>query len=178
MPVRKPKLFWDSSGLIAAVLSPSAESPGRQLLRLGEAGAVDLRVSREVLRDAEYVIRQRRPSLLAQLARILDAADVATTPDPNRETIERCLDMTGYLPDARVLAAAVECDADIFITHDTEHFLQNPLIGPPDTRLRVMTPRPCLDWCADRLRQMNEAAAARDSSSNDEDDEDNDEEAR
>ena len=151
LPV-KPVVFWDSSALIAAVMSRSAESAGRQLLRLGEAGALDLRVSREVLRDCEFVVRKRNAALLPRLAFILAQTNFGTTLDPDPVTVDRCLDMTGYLPDARVLAAAIECDADIFLTHDTEHFLQNPLIGPPDTKLRVMTPAQCLEWCRDRLQ--------------------------
>ncbi|HLK60697.1 MAG TPA: PIN domain-containing protein [Chthonomonadaceae bacterium] len=143
----KPKLFWDSSGLLAAVMSPDAMSASRQLLRLGEVGAVDMRASREVLRDIETLVRKRKAALLPQLAQILDRANIAITLDPNQETVDRCIEMTGYLPDARVLAAAVECDADLFLTFDTEHFLQNPLIGPPDTRLRVVTPKQALDWC-------------------------------
>lgn len=147
----RPRLFLDSSALIAAALSPRDESPGRQLLLLGEAGVVDLRISREVLGDLERLLRRRNPAALARFVVLLDAADVATAPDPAPETVERCVDLTGYLPDARVLAAAVECDADLFVTHDTEHFLQNPLIGPPDTRLRVKDSRQALVWVRERL---------------------------
>ncbi len=49
----RPKLFLDSSAVIAAALSSREDSPGRQLLLLGEAGVVDLRISREVLSDLE-----------------------------------------------------------------------------------------------------------------------------
>lgn len=156
MPPTKPIIFWDSSALIAAVMSRNADAAGRQLLRLGEAGVLDLRVSREVLRDCEFVVRKRSAALLPQLALILAQANFGTTLDPDPITVDRCLDMTGYLPDARVLAAAIECDADIFLTHDTEHFLQNPLIGPPDTKLRVMTLAQCLAWCRDRLQATEE----------------------
>nr|WP_309689834.1 PIN domain-containing protein [Armatimonas sp.] len=147
----RPKLFLDSSAVIAAALSSREDSPGRQLLLLGEAGVVDLRISREVLSDLERLLRKRNPSALARFVVLLDAADVATVPDPSPETVERCVELTGYLPDARVLAAAVECDADLFVTHDTEHFLQNPLIGPPDTRLRVKDSRQALTWCRAKL---------------------------
>lgn len=147
----RPKLFLDSSALIAAALSPRDESPGRQLLLLGEAGVVDLRISREVLGDLERLLRRRNPAALTRFIVLLDAADAATVPDPAPETVERCVDLTGYLPDAQVLAAAVECDADLFVTHDTEHFLQNPLIGPPDTRLRVKDSRQALVWVRERL---------------------------
>jgi predicted nucleic acid-binding protein len=157
LPVNsKITLFWDSSGLIAAILSPKENSPGRLLLKLGEAGAVDMRVSREVLGDCDRVLRRINPERVKQLAVILHQANIATTLDPNSETIAYCHDMTGYEPDARVLAAAVECDADLFLTHDTEHFLQNPLIGPPDTRLRVMTLYEALDWVRERLKALAE----------------------
>jgi predicted nucleic acid-binding protein len=133
------KLFWDSSGLISAIMSTHENSSGRILLKLGEAGVVDMRVSREVLGDCDRVLRRINPERLKQLAVLLHQANFATTLDPEKETVERCIEMTGYRLDACVLAAAIECDADLFLTHDGKHFLQNPLIGPPDTRLRVMT---------------------------------------
>ncbi len=148
---RKPRVFLDSSLLIAAILSPREDSASRQLLRLGETGVVELRVSREVLRDAEYLIRRRNPALLPLLALLLDQCRVKIVSDAPAETIEQCLEMTGYLPDARVLAAAVECGADIFATYDTEHFLQNPLIGPPRTRLQVMNAFQTVEWCHARI---------------------------
>ncbi|MCW3098037.1 MAG: hypothetical protein JWL77_3655 [Chthonomonadaceae bacterium] len=153
----KPKLFWDSSGLIGAIMSSSENSPGRLLLKLGEAGVVDMRVSREVLSDCDRVLRNRKPVLVKQLAVILHQACIATALDPNRETIERCIEMTGYEPDARVLATAIECDADLFLTQDTVHFLQNPLIGPPDTKLRVVTLHQALEWVRDYLKASAES---------------------
>lgn len=155
----RPKLFWDSSGLIAAVMTPNEHSAGRLLLKLGEAGVVDMRVSREVLSDCDRVLRRINPARVTQLAVLLHQANIATTLDPNQDTIERCIEMTGYEPDARVLAAAIECDADLFLTQDTEHFLQNPLIGPPDTRLRVMTLHQGLEWCRDRLQDLTDNAS-------------------
>ncbi len=157
-PARRPRLFWDSSGLIAAIMSPSDQSAGRQLLKLGEAGLIDSRVNREVLSDCDRVIRRIDPQRVKQLAVLIHQANIATALDPNEETIQLCLEMTGYLPDARVLASAIECDADVFVIQDTEHFLQNPLIGPPDTRLRVMTLRQALAWCREQLRLLPESA--------------------
>jgi predicted nucleic acid-binding protein len=144
----KARLFWDSSAIIAAVMS---EDAGRQLLRLGEAEVVEMRLSRDVLQDLEFVISKRKPGLLKELAVLLDAAGFDLSPDPNDETVDQCQELTGYRPDARVLAAALECDADLFITSDKVHFIGNPLIGPPTTNVRVTTPREALDWCRDRL---------------------------
>lgn len=85
---------------------------------------------------------------------------IYTIPNPNNKTIKDCIEMTGYLPDARVLAAAVECEADLFVTFDTEHFLQNPLIGPPNTKLRVVDAYKALDWIsgfiAEQITEMIE----------------------
>ena len=152
----KPKLFWDSSGLPAAIMSSNENSPGRLVLKMGEAGAVDMRVSREVLSDCDRVLRRINPERVKQLAIILHQANIATTFDPNPETVERCFEMTGYESDARVLAAAIECDADLFLTQDIEHFLQNPLIGPPDTNLRVVTLYQALEWVRGRLMALDE----------------------
>ena len=63
----KPKLSWDSSGLIAAVLSSNDNSPGRLLLKLGEAGVLDMRVSREVLGDCDRALRRINPDRVRQL---------------------------------------------------------------------------------------------------------------
>ena len=118
---------------------------------MGEAGALTMRLSRDVLRDTEYLLKRRKPELLSELALILHQADFSLTTDPNEGPVDDCEEMTGYRPDARVLAAAVECGADLFITHDTLHFLQNPLVGPPNTRLRVVTHREALEWCLEKL---------------------------
>jgi len=158
--LRKPRVFLDSSALIAAILTPRKDSVSRRLLRLGEAGVVALRASREVLRDAEYLIRRRNPALLPLLALLLDQCNVKVVSDASQEMIEQCLEMTGYLPDARVLAAAVECGADIFATYDTEHFLQNPLIGPPRTRLRVMNANQTVEWCLAQIVSSSQDEAA------------------
>lgn len=50
-------------------------------------------------------------------------------------------------------AAAEECIADIFVTHDKQHFLGNPLFSPPDTRCRVRTAQETLEWCLQKLQE-------------------------
>lgn len=150
-----PRLFWDSAGIVTAVMSTDANSAGRQLLCLGEVRIVEMRLSRDVLEDLEYVVSRRKPALLKDLALLLDQANFDVTPDPGDETIDQCDELTGYRPDARVLAAAIECDADVFITTDRVHFIGNPLIGPPETKVRVMTPLEALDWCRERLSETS-----------------------
>jgi len=153
----KPRVFWDSSAVITAIFSRRPHSEARQILQLGDLGFVDMRYCREVVRDAQFVVNKYRPDLMPELALTLDRANFAgESAQPARETVEACFEMTAYLPDARVLACAVECDADIFVTTDKEHFVGNPLIGPPKTRLRVMTPPEALDWLQEELRRRGE----------------------
>lgn len=153
----KPRVFWDSSAVITAIFSKRPHSEARQILQLGDLGFVDMRYCREVVQDAQFVVNKYRPDLMPELALTLDRANFAgESAQPARETVEACFEMTAYLPDARVLACAVECDADIFVTTDREHFVGNPLIGPPKTRLRVMTPPEALDWLQEELRRQGE----------------------
>ena len=66
-------------------------------------------------------------------------------------TVDYCVQLTGYRNDARILAAAEECRADLLVTHDKTHLLRNPLISPPDTHCRVKTAQEALDWLLERL---------------------------
>jgi predicted nucleic acid-binding protein len=118
-----------------------------RLLALGEANVIVLRTSREVIGDVERFARNRNPALLPMLAEIITTANVAITPNPNEATIAFCESLTGYRPDARILAAAIECAADVLLTHDATHLLGNSRIQPPDVAVMVMNPRDCLEWC-------------------------------
>ncbi len=105
---------------------------------------IEMVLSHEVISDVERAIGSRRPDLLPKVQEIIATAGLAVVPDGSVATVKNCLDLTGYRPDARVLAAAVECGADLLLTHDGTHFLGNPLIGPPATHLRVVTPAEAL----------------------------------
>ncbi|MGI4788758.1 MAG: hypothetical protein ACRYFS_07895 [Janthinobacterium lividum] len=154
MEQNKPRVFWDSSGIITAVFSSKPHSDARQILQLGNLGFVDMRYCRDVVRDVQFVVSKYRPELIPELALTLDQANFSgESAEPAKETIDVCFEMTSYRPDARVLACAVECDADIFVTTDKQHFLGNPLIGPPNTRCRVMTPREALEWTQEEMRR-------------------------
>jgi predicted nucleic acid-binding protein len=146
----KPRLLWDSSALIDAVLAP-AESPYYELLDLGESGAIDMRISTDVLRESERIVGRYGRDLLSLLAIVLADANFATTPAPANSTVDHCMRLTGYRNDAKIVAAAEECLADILVTWDRQHFLDNPLISPPDTHCRAKSPVAALDWCRHRL---------------------------
>jgi hypothetical protein len=114
---------------------------------LGEAGVLDLRASREVAGDTERFIRARDEQLLPVMAEVFARANIATTEPPNKDTIDFCETLTGYRPDARILASAIECAADVLTTYDSKHLLGNLRIRPPDVAVMVLNPKDTLEWC-------------------------------
>jgi len=149
----RPRVFWDSSAIISAILSRSADAPARRLLRLGESGLLDHCVSSEVLADVEYVVSKRDPEASADLALILDRAGFRVVPEGRPEIVARYVDLTGYRPDARVLAAASACGAEMLVTFDATHLLGNPLTAPSSVGLWAVQPAEALDRCNARLRE-------------------------
>lgn len=151
-----PKLFLDASLIIAALLSENPESPGRRLFKMGEVSLCSLWVSRDALRETEGVLQRLTGddylTFRIVLAETLVLANVATTADPDTATVQSCLGLTNYAPDAKVLAAAIERDCEVFVTYDKEHLLKNPKIGPPNTRLVVMSGGEALDWAVDQVK--------------------------
>ncbi|HLK61141.1 MAG TPA: type II toxin-antitoxin system VapC family toxin [Chthonomonadaceae bacterium] len=151
----KPRLFWDSSALLDGLFAPD-DSPYADLFELGEVGAVDMRISPDVTRECEAILRPYGEGMLGLLAIVLHEANFATMPLPNRETVDYCEQITGYRNDARILAAAEECLADLLVTHDKQHFLGNSLISPPDTHCRVKSAEEALEWCLQQLMTAEE----------------------
>ena len=138
-----PRAFLESSALSAGVFSE--EGGGRMVLRLGEAGAVRLLVSPQVLAQVEGAIRLKAPNVLTLLALLLDRSDLEVVPKPAKERVDACHSLVGHPADAAVLAAAWEAYADFLITLDQKHFLQNKAVrrGVPFV---VGTPGEFLAW--------------------------------
>jgi len=95
------------------------------ILKLGEARAIRVLVSPQVLVEAEGVLRRKAPDALGLLALLLDRSGVEVVPAPVPEIIQEALMLTGYLADAHILAAAKMAAVDYFVTLDREHFLNN-----------------------------------------------------
>ncbi|MEO7717941.1 MAG: PIN domain-containing protein [Capsulimonas sp.] len=150
-----PKVFLDTTVLVAAALTNSPHSPNRTFFKLGALGYVDLRVSSGVLSEAEGVLTAVDPehahTLKFDLAQILEWSKAGVASDPSETTVAECHRLTKYRPDARVLAAAIETDCDVLVSSDKKHLLDNPDIGPPNTKLVVMSVSEALDWLQDRL---------------------------
>ena len=120
------KVFLDTSALFAGIWS--SEGGGRMVLKLGEAGAVHLLVSPQVIGELEGALRRKAPQALGALALILERSGVEITDTPPSEAVQESLNLIDHFGDARILAAATASGADYLITLDKEHFLENPAV--------------------------------------------------
>jgi predicted nucleic acid-binding protein len=120
------KVFLDTSALFAGIWS--AKGGGRMILRLGEAGAIQLLVSSQVLEEIEGALRRKAPNLLGLLALLLDRSGIEVVSMPSPKVVQDSQALTGHAGDARVLAAASGGQVDFFVTLDRKHFLDNPVL--------------------------------------------------
>jgi predicted nucleic acid-binding protein len=146
--VPEPRLFLDTSVLFAAVFFPMGGA--RELFRLSEMGAITVLVGPRVLAEAEEVFRRKAPDLLPALAVLLAQATVEVGPEAGQPSLARAESALPYAPDARILAEALAAGADLFVTHDQAHFLDNPMVR--DLTCRIGSPGDALTWLRGRFR--------------------------
>lgn len=144
----RPDLFLDTSALFAAIWSTAGG--GRMVLKLGEAEAVQLWVSSQVLTELENVLRRKAAKALGNLTLVLNRSGVKIVPPPEPEFLELSQDILSYQPDAQVLAAAWSAGCDYFVTLDRKHFLDNQQIIETVPFL-LGTPGDFLDWYRSKL---------------------------
>ena len=145
----EPRVFLDTSVLFAAVWSESGGS--RLILKLGEAGAVALWVGPTVLREAEAVLRRKSPESRPHMALLLDRAQVRVGPEAEDQALALTRSAVDYVPDAQVLAEAVEIGANYFVSLDQKHLVGNP--RTEHLSFPVGTPGDFLGWYRQHLME-------------------------
>ena len=115
------------------------------ILRLGEARAIRLLVSPQVLDEIEGALRRKAPNMLGLLALLLDRSGVEVVPAPMPEVVQDSQALTGHQGDAKVLAAAWATGADYLVTLDRKHFLDNQTLRNA-VPFPVGTPGDFLAW--------------------------------
>jgi predicted nucleic acid-binding protein len=123
MTPKNPRVFLDTSVVIAAVLSPTGGA--RKLFLLGEAGLMQLVVGPTVLRECQEVVQRKVPTSLPDLAQLLANGSLETSQAPTSKQVDAARAHVQYSPDAHVLAEAILAKPDWFVTHDKEHFLKH-----------------------------------------------------
>ncbi|MGD1994342.1 MAG: PIN domain-containing protein [Anaerolineae bacterium] len=118
------RVFLDTSALFAGVHSETGGA--RLILKLGEAGAIQLWVGPWVLREADGVIERKSPRSKAYFAMLLDRSQVKIGREAGDEALEKALEVVDYLPDAQVVAEALTIGVDYLVSFDREHLVGNP----------------------------------------------------
>ncbi len=120
------------------------------LLRLGEAEAVQLQVSSQVLEEIEEVVRRKAAAYLPTLAVLLDRSRVSLVPTASQELLERCQTLIQQAGDARILADAWHSQVDFLVTLDRAHFLEAEGLAD-QVPFPIGTPGDCLAWYRGKL---------------------------
>ncbi|WP_170199099.1 PIN domain-containing protein [Litorilinea aerophila] len=141
-------MFLDTSVIFAAILSP--QGGARMVFRLGESGLVHLWIGRQVLRECEAVVQRKAAPTLPDLALLLHTAGVQVGPEAGANHLEDAKRLVAYLPDALVLAEALETQPDWFLTHDHQHFLK---LSNEEVSFQIGTPGDFLTWFRERTIQ-------------------------
>ncbi len=139
----EPRIFLDTSAILAGIWSP--DGGGRMILKLGEAGALKLITSRDVLGELERVFRRKAPELLGELAIIMDRSRFQIGSSPKKRDVENNLILVGHPGDASIITAARSMDVDFFVTLDRKHFIQNKRLVK-EVYFPIGTPGDMLEW--------------------------------
>lgn len=121
MTQKRYRVFFDTSVIITAIFSSTGGA--RKLFYLAEADIIDLLAGENVLRETDEVLRRKVPGSLPLLAQLLTISRIANSPAPTQEQLTSARKCVTYMPDAYILAEAIQARPDWFVTHDKEHFL-------------------------------------------------------
>ena len=140
--VSKPRVFLDSSVLIAGAASPSGAS--RAILILANAELITPIASEQVLVESECNIRDKLPRALGYYQRVISNAGFEVVQDPSPEEIEAAKQII-HPKDAPILAAAMSTQVDYLVTLNHKHFLDDPAVASK-SGLRIGLPSHFLAW--------------------------------
>ena len=131
----RPKVFLDTSALIAGIASPKGAA--RELLRLAEIGLIEIIVSRQVIIEADRNIEAKLPACINDFRAYLETLSPVLVDDPPVKDVQRFSSLINP-DDAPILAAASAAESDYLVTWDQKHFMVQGLRAI--VRPKVMTP--------------------------------------
>lgn len=132
------RLFLDANVLFTAAISPDGAS--RALFTLAGSGMCALLGSRFAVDEAQRNVALKRPASSGDLAVLI--VQILLVPEAEAGIVS----WAGTLvppKDAPILAAAVQCSADVLVTGDRRHF--ESLFGRELEGVVVLTPRSALE---------------------------------
>ena len=104
--VSRTGVFLDTRALFAGIWSSTGGS--RMILKLGEAEAIQLLASAQVLQEIENALREKAPGTLGYLALLLERSRVEIVPPPGEDVVKSCGHLDQHLGDIQVIASPGE----------------------------------------------------------------------
>ncbi len=135
MPKQRPKVFLDTSALIAGIAS--SRGAARAVLQLAETGLIELIVSRQVIVEADRNIEEKLPEMLNEYRKFIEILAPVLVDDPSQKDIAKYLTVINP-DDTPILASAVTSHADFLITWDKKHFIGKNI--RVHSNLKIVTP--------------------------------------
>ena len=145
----KSRIFFDSSALIAGVLSSTGAA--RVLMVMSEMGEIQLLVSEYVIVETERSLARKVPVALPDFRQALKDADIKIVHDPPAKEVRENLYLMTDVEDVPVLLAAMKARVDYLATHNRRHFLDDPKVAEK-SGLRLGTPGDVLVWVREQMR--------------------------
>jgi predicted nucleic acid-binding protein len=143
----KPKVFMDSSALIAGLASSKGAS--NVILALAEADLLALVVSEQVLVEVERNLQEKLPRALPEYRRFLAACPLERGDLPSAAEVAAARQII-HSDDAPILAVAMALGVDYLVTINRKHFLEDPEVAQK-SHLRLGTLGDFLAWFRTRL---------------------------
>ena len=128
-------VFLDASMLVAAVLSREGGS-FRVVTEASVRGTL-LITSRYAYQETKQALQEKYPQFLTELHRLSPL--FAILPNPPEKTIRKVIEWIDY-KDAPILAAAIRHKANVLITLDRKHFLENEILKEKIEHIEILTP--------------------------------------
>jgi predicted nucleic acid-binding protein len=120
MAIPQYRIFFDTSAYIAALISPKGAAG--ELIRLVEAGILQMVVCQEVIIEADRVVVLKFPELVQENRKLWKSLTPEIAPDPTRSQAKLFLER---LPraDALILCSAKQAQVSAFVTWNTNDFM-------------------------------------------------------
>lgn len=132
-----PKIFLDSSVIVAAVLSPSGGS--FHLFQEAQLKRIKIYLSSLVSTEVVRVLQRKYPDKLSTFYRLITDTPINFIKDPSQKSVAALLKFINP-DDAPILASALKSQAQFLITLDRKHFLTKT-IRQTKLLIKICTPK-------------------------------------
>ena len=121
-----PRVFLDTSALLASLASPTGASS--VILALAEAELATQVVSEQMLVEAERNLQEKLPRSIPEYQRFLATCPLAKAVPPSPADVATAGELI-HPKDAPILAAAMLAELDYLVTLNREHFFDDPEVS-------------------------------------------------